>query len=630
MVEVQAAGVQTLTQLGQQLRVDSIRATTKAGSGHPTSSMSAADLMAVLFAKFLKYDFDRPQLPTNDRLIFSKGHASPLLYALYKAAGAIDEKELMTLREFGSRLEGHPVPQILPWVDVATGSLGQGLPFGIGMALVGKYLDKLPFKVWVLLGDSEMAEGSVWEAFHSASFYKLDNIVAILDMNRLGQRGQTELGWNAPVYAERARAFGWHAIEIDGHNYDQIEKAYEEASKVKDKPTLIVAKTEKGHGYPPIANKDGWHGKPLPEAEAEDAIKVLGGIQNHTIKVQKPESDGPVAESGAQKAFECPSYDKPIATREAYGDALKALGAVNSKVVALDAEVGNSTYSEKFGKAYPDRFFEMYIAEQLMVGAAIGMGTRGKIAFASTFAAFLARAFDFIRMGAVSRANVRLAGSHAGCSIGADGPSQMALEDLAMMRAVYESVVLYPSDGVSTAHLVKLMADTDGISYMRTTREKTPILYKNDDTFTIGGSKVLHQSKEDKATLIGAGITLHESLKAYEELKKEGITVRVIDLYSVKPVDAKTIIAAAKETGVLIVVEDHWPEGGLGDAVIEAFTAHESTKGSQIENNGSNVMPKIVKLAVKAMPGSGTPEELMDAAGITAKHIVKAVKSMVK
>jgi transketolase len=629
MVEVQAAKVQTLNQLGQQLRVDSIRATTKAGSGHPTSSMSAADLMAVLFAKFLKYDFDKPQLPTNDRLIFSKGHAAPLLYALYKAAGAIDEKELMTLREFGSRLEGHPVPQILPWVDVATGSLGQGLPFGVGMALAGK-LDKLSYKVWVLLGDSEMAEGSVWEAFHGASYHKLDNIVGILDMNRLGQRGQTELGWNAPVYAERARAFGWHAIEIDGHNYDEIEKAYAEASKVKDKPTLIIAKTEKGHGYQPIANKDGWHGKALSEAEAEDAIKVLGGIQNSTIKVQKPDAEGPAAESGAQKAFVCPTYDKPIATREAYGDALKAVGAANSKVVALDAEVGNSTFAEKFGKEYPDRYFQMFIAEQLMVGAAIGLGTRGKVAFACTFAAFLARAFDFIRMGAVSRANVRLAGSHAGCSIGADGPSQMALEDLSMMRSVYGSVVLYPSDGVSTAHLLKLMADTNGISYMRTTREKTPILYKNDDTFTIGGSKVLQQSKEDKATLIGAGITLHECLKAYEELKKEGINVRVIDLYSVKPVDTKTIVQAAKETGTLIVVEDHWPEGGLGDAVIEAFTAHESTKSSQMENNGSVSMPKIVKLAVKAMPGSGTPEELMDAAGITAKHVVKAVKSMTK
>ena len=628
MVEVQTAN-QTLVQLGQQLRIDSIRATTKAGSGHPTSSMSAADLMAVLFAKFLKYDFDRPQLPTNDRLIFSKGHAAPLLYALYKAAGAIGEEELMTLRQFGSRLEGHPVPQILPWVDVATGSLGQGLPFGLGMALVGKYLDKLPFKVWVLLGDSEMAEGSVWEAFHGASFHKLDNIIAILDMNRLGQRGETELGWNAPAYAARARAFGWHAIEIDGHNYDQIEKAYKDAIATTDKPTLIIAKTEKGHGFPAIANKDGWHGKPLPQEDADAAIKLLGGIQNNVIKVQKPDSDGPVAKSHAKIAFECPQYDKPIATREAYGDALKALGASEPRVVALDAEVGNSTFSDKFGKAYPDRYFQMYIAEQLMVGAAIGMGTRDKIAFACTFAAFLARAFDFIRMGAVSRANVRLAGSHAGVSIGQDGPSQMALEDISMMRAVFESVVLYPSDGVSCAHLVKAMADTDGISYMRTTREKTPILYKNDEEFPIGGSKVLRQSKEDKATLIGAGITLHESLKAYEELKKQGINVRVIDLYSVKPIDTNTIVTAAKETGVLIVVEDHWPEGGLGDAVIEAFTQHESSKKSEIEGNGTKVLPKLIKLAVKSMPGSGTPEELMDAAGISANHIVKAVKTVV-
>jgi transketolase len=626
MVEVQTATVQTAQKIGQQLRVDSIRATTKAGSGHPTSSMSAADLMSVLFTKFLKYDFDKPQLATNDRLIFSKGHAAPLLYALYKAAGAITEEELMTLRQFGSRLEGHPVPKILPWVDVATGSLGQGLPMGIGMALTGKYLDKLPFRVWILLGDSEMAEGSVWEGFHSASYYKLNNLIAILDMNRLGQRGETELGWNAPVYAERARAFGWHAIEIDGHNYEQIERAYQEALTIKDKPTLIVAKTEKGHGYAPIANKDGWHGKPLPKDEAEDAIKVLGGIQNNVIKVQKPDAQ-PAADSKSPIKFECPQFDKAISTREAYGDALKALGAANPNVVALDAEVGNSTYSEKFGKAYPERFFEMFIAEQLMVGAAIGMGTRGKIAFASTFAAFLSRAYDFIRMGAVSRASIRLAGSHAGVSIGQDGPSQMALEDLSMIRAVFGSTVLYPSDGVSTAHLLKAMAETDGISYMRTTREKTPILYKNDDTFPIGGSKVLRQSKEDKATVVGCGITLHEALKAYDELKKEGISIRVIDAYSVKPIDAKTLITAAKETGSLIVVEDHWPEGGVGDAVIDAFTQHEHGKDG-IENNGARVLPKLVKLAVKDMPGSGTPEELLDAAGISAKHIVSAVKKV--
>jgi transketolase len=625
MVEVQTAKVDTLKQLAQQLRIDSIRCTTAAGSGHPTSSMSAADLMSVLMSKYLKYDFEKPELANNDRLIFSKGHACPLLYSMYKAAGAIDDKELLTLRKFGSRLEGHPIPKLLPWVDVATGSLGQGLAFGLGMAMSGKFVDKLAFKVYVLLGDSEMAEGSVWEAFHLASHNKVDNLIAILDMNRLGQHSQTELGWDSAAYAARAKAFGWHAIEIDGHNCDAIDKAFAEAHATKDKPTLIVAKTEKGHGWPEIANKDGWHGKPLDKDQAAEAIKFMGGESNIVIKVGKPASTDfvPKKNSGT---FECPAYDKGIATREAYGDALKNLGAVNPNVVALDAEVGNSTFSDKFGKAYPDRFFECYIAEQLMVGAAVGFGNRGKIAFASTFAAFLARAFDFIRMAAVSRADIRLCGSHAGVSIGQDGPSQMALEDLSMMRSIYESTVVYPSDGVSTAHLVNELSQVPGISYMRTTREKTPILYKTDDKFPIGGSKTLRTSKEDKVTVVGCGITLHEALKAYDELKKDGINVRVIDTYSVKPIDAKTLIQAASETGTIVVVEDHWPEGGIGDAVLDVFAAHEQGEGL---SNGVKVVPKVVKLAVKAMPGSGTPEELMNAAGISALHIVKAVKAVV-
>lgn len=628
MVEVQFAKTQTIQQLGSQLRVDSIRATTQAGSGHPTSSMSAADLMAVLMVKYLKFDFDKPENPNNDRLIFSKGHAAPLLYAMYKAAGAVSDEELLTLRKFGSRLEGHPVPKILPWVDVATGSLGQGLPMGLGMALNGKYLDKLNYRVWVLLGDSEMAEGSVWEAMMSASYYKLDNITAILDMNRLGQRGETELGWDSRTYAERARAFGWNVIEVNGHDYDEIDQALGASQACKGQPTFIVAKTEKGHGFPEIANKDGWHGKPLSPEQAVQAIEGLGGIQNSVIKVQKPEEVKTKLPSTTRSGeYEPPKYDKPIATREAYGDALKALGGCMENVVALDAEVGNSTYSEKFGKAYMDRFFEMFIAEQLMVGAAVGMSTRGKIPFASTFAAFLSRAFDFIRMAAISRARICLAGSHAGVSIGQDGPSQMALEDLSMMRSVYESIVLYPSDGTSTAQLLLLMAEYNGISYMRTTREKTPILYKSDDKFEIGGSKTLKSSKEDKATLIGAGITLHECLKAYDLLQKEGISVRVIDLYSVKPVDEKTIKTAAKETGTLVVVEDHWPEGGLGDAVLNVFACDETWKGDGSTNGGSGT-PRVIKVAVKAMPGSGTPEELMDAAGISAKHIVEAVKSV--
>lgn len=632
MVEVQASQVATIKDLARQLRVDSIRCTTEAGSGHPTSSMSAADIMAVLMTKYLKYDFSKPEHPVNDRLIFSKGHACPLLYSMYKAAGAVTDAELMSLRKFGSRLEGHPVPKIIPWVDVATGSLGQGLAMGVGMALAGKYLDKLPYKVWVLLGDSEMAEGSVWEAMSCASHYKLDNMVAILDMNRLGQRGQTAFGWDSALYADRARAFGFHTIEINGHDVEAIDKALAEANSTTGQPTLIIAKTEKGHGIPLTANQDNWHGKPLSKEQAAEAVKFLGGESSLKIDVQKPPAapaksavNGEISGTGKYVA---PTYSGPAATREAYGDALKALGGAFTDVVVLDAEVSNSTYAEKFAKAYLDRYFEMFIAEQLMVGVAIGLATRGKKVFSSTFAAFLCRAYDFIRMAAISRASIKLCGSHAGCSIGADGPSQMALEDLAMMRAIHESVVLYPSDAVSTAVLVDKMYELDGIAYMRTTREKTRVLYNAEDTFEIGGSKVLRSSKEDACTIVAAGITLHEALKAYDELKGQGINVRVIDLYSIKPVDAKTLHQAAKDTGTLIVVEDHWAEGGMGDAVLEAFTTTgPAARGKKLEVVAT--LPKVIKIAVKGMPGSGTPEELMDAAGISAPHIVATVKALV-
>ncbi len=556
MPELQQINTETYQKLAQQLRIDSIRSTTEAGSGHPTSSMSAADLMAVLIAKFLKYDFNKSQAPNNDRLIFSKGHAAPLLYSMYKAAGAITDAELLTLRKFGSRLEGHPVPQVLPWVEVATGSLGQGLPDGVGIAIAGKYIDKIPYKVWTLLGDSEMAEGSVWEALECGSYYKLDNLIAILDMNRLGQRGETELGWNSQAYAARAKSFGWQVVEIDGHDYAQIEKAFEKAMTNTGAPFFIVAKTEKGHGFSKIANKDGWHGKPLDKELAAEAIKELGGNNNVTVQVSKPEKISTPAKKPPGK-FVCPQYTTPYSTREAYGDALKALGAVYEEVIVLDAEVSNSTYADKFAKAYVDRFFEMFIAEQCMVGVATGLSTRGKKVFASTFAAFLARAYDFIRMGAISRAHLKLCGSHAGVSIGQDGPSQMALEDLSMMRSIYGSTVLYPADPTCTAKLVKAMAELDGIFYLRTTREKTPLLYKGEDEFPIGGSKVLKSSSKDKATVIAAGITLHEALKAYEELSKDGIAIRIIDAYSVKPLDSETIHKAAKETGTLIVVEDH-------------------------------------------------------------------------
>jgi len=611
--------VQQWTNLAQQLRVDSIRCTTAAGSGHPTSSMSAADLMAVLMISYLHYDFDKPKLPNNDHLIFSKGHASPLLYSMYKAAGVVSDEELLTLRKFGSRLEGHPTP-VLPWVDVATGSLGQGLPIGVGVALSGKYLDKLPYHIWVLLGDSEMAEGSIWEAFDHASHYKLDNLVGILDCNRLGQRGETELGWNTEAYAARAKAFGWNAIIVDGHNYDEINKAYAQAIQPNGSPTLIVAKTIKGKGVSFLENVNGWHGKALSQEQEAKALEELHpAVRSMTFPVQKPENKQP-APLPEKQQLDLPRYElngDATATRKAYGDALKALGAADPEVVGLDGEVSNSTYADEFAKAYPDRYFEQYIAEQQLVAAAVGMSVRGKKPFASTFAAFFSRAYDFIRMAAISRANIRLCGSHAGVSIGEDGPSQMALEDLAMMRAVYGSTVLYPSDPNQAAQLVAEMAQHDGIVYLRTTREKTPVLYSPDEKFEVGGSRVIHQSQQDKVTVVAAGITLHEALQAYDQLKGQNVSIRVIDAYSVKPIDAETLITAAQETGKIVVVEDHWPEGGLGDAVLEVFT----------ETDGP--LPQVVKLAVQSMPGSGTPAQLLEEAGISAHHIVQAVRALI-
>ena len=608
--------------LAQQLRIDSIRSSTKAGSGHPTSSMSAADLMAVLMSEYLRYDFARPDLPNNDHLIFSKGHASPLLYSIYKAAGAISDDEFMTLRQRGSRLEGHPTP-VLPWVDVATGSLGQGLPIGVGVGLAGKYLDKLPYHIWVVLGDSEMAEGSIWEALELAGHYQLNNLIGILDMNRLGQRGETMLGWNGDAYAARAKAFGWHAIEIDGHDLNQINDAYREALQQTNQPTLIVARTVKGKGFPEIENKNGWHGKALPQDMADRAIADLGGEQSIIIKVHAPDDMQPAPRPQAEP-LQLPTYpsDKPVATRTAYGDALKALGAARPEVVALDGEVGNSTYTETFANAFPGRFFEQYIAEQQMTAAAVGLQVRDYIPFASTFAAFFTRAYDFIRMAAISRANIRLCGSHAGVSIGEDGPSQMALEDLAMMRAVYGSTVLYPCDANQTARLVAAMADQQGIVYLRTTREKTPILYSPDEQFPIGGSRTLRQSENDQVTVVAAGITLHEALKAADTLKGEGIAIRVIDLYSVKPVDEKTLREAARATGGRIVtVEDHWREGGLGAAVLDAFAGTD-------EQQPDSQPPTVVKLAVHHMPDSATPDQELEEAGINAAAIVSAVKKL--
>ncbi len=604
--------------LATQLRADSIRCTTAAGSGHPTSSMSAADLMAVLMADYLHYNFNDPHNLLNDRLIFSKGHAAPLLYAMYKAAGAISDDELLTLRRIGSRIEGHPVP-VLPYVDVATGSLGQGLPTGVGMAFSAKMLDESPVKVWVLLGDSEMAEGSVYEALDLAGFYKLNNLIAIIDMNRLGQRGATKLGWDGEAYAERGRAFGWKSIVIDGHDVDAVNAAYVEALASTDQPTLIVAKTQKGSGVSFLADKDNWHGKALPPADAEKALAELGNPAcDIRIEVQGTH-EGSASYKGEQRPFFAPQYalGTKVATREAYGDGLVALGEARPEVVVLDGEVSNSTFADKFKKVYPERFFEVYIAEQQLVSAAIGLQVMQKIPFASTFAAFFSRAYDQIRMGAISRANIRLVGSHAGVSIGEDGASQMALEDLAMMRSVHGSTVLYPSCATTTVHLLEQMANTNGIVYMRTTREKTPVLYGPEETFHIGGSKVVRQSEKDAVAVIGAGITLHEALKAYDTLASEGITIRVIDLYSLKPIDAETIRKAASDCGGnLLVVEDHWIEGGLTEAVLQVFAEERNH-------------PLVRSLAVRDIPGSGKPQELLDAAKISASYIVDAVKQMI-
>jgi transketolase len=617
---VTGADLATVAELAQQLRVDSIRCSTSAGSGHPTSSMSAADLLAVLLARHLRYNWDQPQNPANDHLIFSKGHASPLLYSVFKAAGVVSDEELMTrYRRFGSRLEGHPTP-VLPWVDVATGSLGQGLPDGVGVALAGKYLDRADYRVWVLCGDSELAEGSIWEALDKASYYKLGNLIAMVDINRLGQRGPTELSWDVDTYARRMEAFGARVIAIDGHDLAAIDQALGQARTVEaEQPLVILARTKKGKGFTEVEDRENWHGKPLPPAMAERAIEELGGERGLTVRGPLPPSDAADrAMSREAGAVTLPTYrvGDEVATRKAYGQTLAALGA-RPDVVAMDGEVSNSTFADEFARAYPERYFEMFIAEQQLVAAAVGFSVRGYRPFASTFAAFFTRAYDFIRMAAISQANISLSGSHAGVEIGADGPSQMALEDLAMMRAVHGSTVLYPSDATCAAALVAAMADREGISYLRTTRGAYPVLYDSAETFPIGGSKVLRSSPDDQVTLIGAGVTLYACLAAADELAGDGINVRVIDAYSVKPIDTATLTAAAAATGGrLVIAEDHHPEGGLGSAVLDALT------------DAGRADLAVTHLAVREMPGSGTSEELLDASGLSARHIADAARRL--
>lgn len=609
--------LETAAALARQLRVDSIRCSTAAGSGHPTSSLSAADLLAVLATRHLRYDWDEPRRATNDHLVFSKGHASPLLYSLYRAVGVVDEEELLgTYRKLGSRLQGHPTP-VLPWVDLATGSLGLGIAAAVGIALAAKQLDQLDYRVFVLCGDSELTEGSVWEALDKAAYYGLDNLVVMVDVNRLGQRGPTELGWDLDAYAGRVASFGCRPITLDGHDLGAIDAAFSEAVAAGG-PSVLLARTVKGKGVPEIEDKGGWHGTALPADLAERAVAALGGPTSLRIHSLEPPAGSPAITPDPKAAVSLPTYERgaKVATRKAYGEALAAMAA-RPEVVVLDAEVGNSTHSEDFLKVAPDRYFETFIAEQLMVAAATGMAARGYVPFAATFGAFFSRAFDFVRMAGISELPIRLCGSHAGVEIGTDGPSQMALEDLASMRAVNGSTVLYPCDAPSTVALVQAMADTPGVAYLRTTRGAYPTIYGPEETFPIGGAKVVRSGDADAVTLVGAGVTLHESLAAADALAGEGIEARVVDCYSLKPIDGATLAEAVRATGGrVVVVEDHYPAGGLGEAVTASLVA-SGVEGLRLSH-----------LAVRSLSGSGTPTELLDAAGISAPHIAAAAKTL--
>lgn len=607
--------LEKLGKLASLMRYYILESTTEAGSGHPTSSLSGVELMAALFfGGFFRYDLHHPEHPDNDRLIFSKGHASPLLYSLWTAAGGLTEEEMKTFRKFGSPLEGHP-SVALRYVEAATGSLGQGLSIGLGMALNAKYLDKLPYRTFVLLGDSEMAEGSQWEAIQIAAHYKLDNLVGILDVNRLGQRGETMYGHDIEAYRKRIAAFGWEVIPVeDGHSFPEVLRAFGEALRVTGRPAMIVARTIKGKGVSFLEDINGWHGKVLNQEQYRKALDELGPVDRSvrgTITLPEDLKPQPVEPRPAQR----PDYpaDKPLATRKAYGRALARIAPQFPGIVSLDGEVSNSTGAEIFKEAFPERFFEMYIAEQNMAGTALGLSCRGKIPFVSTFAAFLSRAFDQIRMSRYSEANIKYVGSHAGVSIGQDGPSQMGLEDIAAFRTLLDSVVLYPSDAVSTDRLVEAAARHRGIVYIRTTRSATPILYLPEERFVIGGSKVLKRSDRDVFTIAAAGITLHEALRAYEELKREGIVVRVIDLYSIKPIDEATLREAAEETERIVTVEDHYAEGGIGEAVRSALAA---------------IPVPVYSLAVRKKPMSGKPGELLDFEQISHDAIVRKVREI--
>ena len=612
-----ASAVQTIKEKARRLSILSMMETTAAGSGHPTSCMSAAELMAGIFFYAMKFDPKHPNSPDFDRFVLSKGHAAPILYAALAEAGVFPESRVMTLRQFSSELEGHPTPRI-PGVDAATGSLGQGLSVGAGLA-IGARLDKSPTRVYVLLGDGEMAEGQIWEAAEFAGHYKLDNLTVVADVNALGQSDPTMYQHDMEVYRQKFAAEGFAAEVIDGHDVPAVLAALDRAKATKGRPQAILARTIKGHGFSEVAGKEHWHGKAFSKDELARAEKELGGA----IEVP-PDPGKSYARTSLPKppdfpAPAAPDYEagKPVATREAYGFALKRLGAVNPHIVAASGDVKNSTFSETFQKAFPDRFFQGYIAEQNLVSLGVGLAARGKVPFLDTFACFLSRAYDNVRMAAISRANINLCGSHCGVSIGEDGPSQMALEDIAMFRAVHGAAVFYPSDAVSTERLTETMARRSGINYLRTSRPKNAILYSKEEKFPVPGFKVPRKSAQDRVTVIGAGITVHEALKAADELKSQGTAIRVIDLYCVKPLDGKALAAEIGATGGrLVTVEDHWPEGGIGEAVLSALAQEGATPS------------KFRLLAVREMPHSGKPDELVDAFGISARHIAEAVREI--
>ncbi|MGE0359227.1 MAG: transketolase [Vicinamibacterales bacterium] len=612
---VETSRVPALKNLATRLRIESIRATSEAGTGHPTTCMSAADLVAALFFAEMRYDPAQPQHEHADRFVLSKGHAAPLLYAAWAEAGLFPRTDLLTLRLFTSDLEGHPTPR-LPFVDVATGSLGQGLCAGIGIALNARRIGS-DYRTYVLMGDGETAEGSVWEAAAAGQYFALDNLVGITDVNALGQSRATQFAHDLGAFERRWQAFGWHTVAIDGHDMPQILAAFAEARATRGVPTMILARTQKGQGVSFLAGQPNWHGKALKKGD--EMARAIAELEAQLVDdsgeppaIRRP-ATAP-APAAAPAPVTPPAYNLGdlVATREAYGTAIAKLGEADPRVVALDADVKNSTFSERFEAKHPQRFYQCFIAEQVMIGAAMGLASRGALPFPSTFAAFLSRAADFIRMAAISGVNVKMAGSHAGVSIGEDGASQMALEDLAMMSAEPNMTVLYPSDAVCAERLVVAAAYHPGPVYLRMSRPKTPVIYSSDARFTIGGSTVLRQSAADVATVVGAGVTVFEALKAHELLAAEGIAIRVIDAYSLQPIDADTLRRAARETGRLVTVEDHYAVGGLGDAVARAVAADGAT---------------VTRLAVREIPRSGTPEQLIDVYGLSARRIAEVVRA---